>query len=199
VILFSHRINTVEELINTPQNYGIEIDLRDEGGELILAHDPFVKGERFLDFLKYYKHNGLILNIKSERIEWKVLELLDQHKVQNYFFLDSSFPMMVALAQKGITKQALRFSEYESLETILAFKGKAQWVWVDCFTQYPLTQKSYKVLKENGFKLCLVSPELQGRFDDVEPTQKWLKSEQFLLDGICSKQRFLQSWGQVFS
>ena len=38
---------------------------------------------------------------KTERIEWKVLELVKKHNIKDYFFLDSSFPMIVTLANLG--------------------------------------------------------------------------------------------------
>ena len=86
-----HRINTVEELQKIPYKYGIEIDLRDNlNGDIYISHDPFKSGENFDEFLKYYRHSFIILNIKSERIEYKVLELLKKYNITNYFFLDSS-------------------------------------------------------------------------------------------------------------
>ena len=100
-----HRINTINELKKIPNHYGIEIDLRDNlNGDIYISHDPFKSGENFGEFLKYYKHSFIILNIKSERIEYKVLELLKKHDIQNYFFLDSSFPMIYKLSKDGEKK-----------------------------------------------------------------------------------------------
>ena len=97
-----HRVNTIEELQKIPHNYGIEIDLRDNiNGTIYLAHDPFVSGVLFDDFLQYYNNSFIILNIKSERIEYKVLELLQKYNIKEYFFLDSSFPMIYKLSQEG--------------------------------------------------------------------------------------------------
>ena len=78
----------------------ILIFLRDYGKELMLKHDPFTGGERFEDFLKSYDKSSIILNIKSERIEYKVLELLKKFNITEYFFLDSSFPMIFKMIQK---------------------------------------------------------------------------------------------------
>ena len=85
----AHRVNTIEELKKVPKEYGVELDLRDFGERLILQHDPFMDGEDFEKYLKYYNHGTMILNIKSERIEHKVLELIKKYNIQNYFFLDS--------------------------------------------------------------------------------------------------------------
>ena len=52
MIFCCHRINTVKELKNIPLSYGIEIDLRDNlNGDIYIAHDPFVNGELFSEFL----------------------------------------------------------------------------------------------------------------------------------------------------
>ena len=119
--IISHRVNTIDELKSTPLNYGVEIDLRDSGDKLILQHDPFSKGEDFEEFLKYYQHRTIILNIKSERIEEKVLDILRSYQVCDYFFLDSSFPMIYLLSSKGESNVAVRFSEFEKVDTVLAF------------------------------------------------------------------------------
>ena len=50
-LLIEHRVNTVAHLRQVPPERGIEVDVRAEGGELILAHDPFQSGERLDDLL----------------------------------------------------------------------------------------------------------------------------------------------------
>jgi hypothetical protein len=42
-------------------------------------------------------------------------------------------------------------------------KGMVDWVWVDCFSKVPLNREIYNILKDAGFKLCFVSPELQNQ------------------------------------
>jgi len=88
-----HRVNTVEQLRGVPPEYGVELDLRDRGERLILVHDPFQDGEDFGPYLREYRHGTMILNVKSERIEPRVLEELEAAgTVDDYFFLDCSFP-----------------------------------------------------------------------------------------------------------
>lgn len=190
----AHRINTIEALKNVPTNFGVEIDIRDSPCGIHLVHDPFQIGEDFETYLGHFKHKFLVLNIKSERTEIKTLQLLEQFKISNYFFLDSSFPMIYLMAKEGQKKIALRFSEFEGLDTILAMRGKIDWVWVDCFSKLPITKESYKILKDEGFKLCLVSPELQLQPEKLFTYKNYIQENQIYFDAICSKLHKIDSW-----
>lgn len=194
MIYVAHRINTVAQLRQVPYECGVEVDLRDHGDELILQHDPFIGGEKFQDYLKYYNHALLILNIKSERVEFRVLELLQKYGIKNYFFLDSSFPMIYQLISEEEKNIAVRFSEFEPIEGILAMKDKVGWVWVDCFTKLSIDQVMYQRLKDAGFKLCLVSPELQGRQEDIPQYKSYLSEQDIVFDAICTKLYNVDQW-----
>ena len=107
----AHRINTISQLRELPVAYGVELDIRDSlDGRIYLQHDPFTPGEDFEEYLKEYHHGTMIVNVKSERIELKAMELLNLYQVKNYFFLDSSFPMIKLLTDMGERKIALRYS-----------------------------------------------------------------------------------------
>jgi hypothetical protein len=190
----AHRINTLEELEKIPKEFGVELDLRDFGNRLILQHDPFTDGEDFEDYLKHYHHGTMILNVKSERIEYRVLELLEKYKITNYFFLDSSFPMIHLLSQQGEKNVAVRFSEFEGIDTILNMKNKIEWIWVDCFSKLPINYQTYSFLKDNGFKFCLVSPELQGQPEKLEVYKQYLEDNNIIFDAICTKVYNIDKW-----
>jgi hypothetical protein len=190
----AHRINTVEQLKSLPTEFGVELDLRDFGNELVLEHDPFTGGEKFSEYLRHYQHGTMILNVKSERIEHRVLELLVENKITDYFFLDSSIPMIYLLSKSGEKRSAVRFSEIESIETVLLMADKVDWVWVDCFSKLPIDRYSYKRLKEAGLKLCLVSPELQGRPEDIANYKDYLANEGIVFDAICTKFHNIELW-----
>jgi hypothetical protein len=181
-----HRVNTLSELRSVPVHHGVEIDLRDFGDRLILRHDPFGDGEDLTPFLSECKLRGtVILNVKSERIELRILELLSQHRINDFFFLDCSFPMIKLLSSRGERRIAVRFSEFEPIEGALAVAGMVDWVWVDCFTRMPLDADSYRELRRH-FKLCAVSPELQGRpQDSISEYAEQLRP--FMPDAICTK------------
>ena len=94
--------------------------------------------------------------------------------------------MIYLLSNRGEENVAMRFSEFESLENIMNMRGKVKWVWVDCFTKLPLNKSNSEQLKKAGFKLCLVSPELQGRSTDEIKTYKEI-IEPIGIDAVCTK------------
>jgi len=190
----AHRINTIEELIQVPKQCGVELDIRDYAEKLILQHDPFLDGEDFETYLKHYDHGTMILNIKSERIEYKVLELLKKYNIKKYFFLDSSFPMIYSLSNAGENNLAIRLSEFEGMDTIFNMKTRVNWVWIDCFTKLPITIDNFSKLKELGMKLCLVSPELQGQEEKIYEYKEYLNENNINLDAICTKIYNVDKW-----
>jgi hypothetical protein len=185
----SHRRNTTEELKATPTEYGIEVDIRSDNGQLIIHHDPFAKGEDFEEWIKHYQHGTLILNIKEEGLEARLINLMKQCEITDYFFLDQSFPFLIKWSILGERRCAVRVSEFESIETALTLAGKIDWVWVDCFTHFPLGNQDAKRLQDIGFKLCLVSPELQGRPAEtaIPELAKILTERQIVANAICTK------------
>jgi hypothetical protein len=191
----AHRINTVKELRELSTEYGVELDLRDDlNGRIYIQHNPFEPGEDFEEYLKEYHHGTMILNVKSERIELKILELLPKYDVKSYFFLDSSFPMIKLLSDKGEYNIALRFSELEGLDTIRNMSGKAKWVWVDCFTKLPINRDNYKELKQLGYKLCMVSPELEAQPEKLKEYKEYLEKEGIVMDAVCTKSYNIGEW-----
>lgn len=195
--LISHRRNTVQQLNATPKKYGVEVDIRSYGEQLIIHHDPFVLGESFEEWIAAYQHGTLILNVKEEGLEGRLITLMQSHGIDDYFFLDQSFPFLVKWAKAGEHRCAVRVSEFESIETALTLAGKVDWVWVDCFTHFAFSRLDSQRLKNAGFKLCLVSPELQGRDDKVEIPllAKILIERDILADAVCTKRPDL--WEQL--
>jgi hypothetical protein len=205
-----HRINRVKTngetkgLNEVGNEYGIEFDIRYHHDDLVLHHDPFghqkEKLDKFEALLSEYvkEHTGtMILNVKTEGVEKKCIELMQKYNYKNWFFLDLSMPFFAIYTEKayrgeinGFTPEnlAVRFSEREPIEYALAFKDKAKWVWVDCFTKMPLNKTNYKQLKNAGFKICLVAPELQKH--DIAKTKEFqniLDGEGIELDAVCTK------------
>jgi hypothetical protein len=188
-MLIAHRRNTLAELRTTPTRYGVEVDVRSQGPELVVHHDPFVAGESFAQWFDAYRHGTLILNVKEEGLEARLIELMRSRGFDDYFFLDQSFPYLVKWSKAGERRCAVRVSEFESIETALTLAGMVDWAWVDCFTRFPLSRGSAQQLKQAGFKLCLVSPELQGRdpLTEIPALLRLLDERGIVAEAVCTK------------
>lgn len=187
--LICHRRNSIKSLNETSAKYGVEVDIRSNDGNLIINHDPLESGILFSNWLKHYHHGTLILNVKEEGLERALIDLMKLNNITNYFFLDQSFPFLIKWANLGESRSAVRVSEYESIETALCISGLVDWVWLDCFTKFPINFPEYKALKDAGYKICLVSPELQGRDNNSEILKilSFMKKNNIHMDAICTK------------
>lgn len=192
--IIAHRRNSIEELKSTPEEYGIEIDLRSYGNRLIVHHEPFTDAEDFEEWIKYYNHKTLILNVKEEGIEYRVKKIVEEKGIEDYFFLDLSFPYLIKMTNTGEKRVAVRFSEYESIEMVLSLAAKVKWVWIDCFTKISINRHIYKKLKAKKFKLCFVSPDLQNRANEIEEYREYLSIENIELDAVCVKVNNINRW-----
>jgi hypothetical protein len=191
--IIAHRRNTLAELAAVPPHYGIEVDIRSHGERLTIHHDPYVAGGDFVEWIGAYararRTGTLILNVKEDGLEARLLELMRGHGIANFFFLDQALPTLVRMARQGEKRCAVRVSEFESVETALRFAGLLDWVWVDCFTRFPLAPGESARLVEAGFKLCLVSPELQGRTDpgEIAAMRALIARERHDIAAVCTK------------
>lgn len=169
------------------------MDIRSLNKKLIIHHDPFNEGVEFDDWIKSYNHSFLILNVKEEGLESILLEKMKAYGIKNFFFLDQSIPFLLRTAIGGEKRCAVRVSEYESIENAMLFSGLVEWVWIDTFNKLPISNKDFKKLREGGFKLCLVSPELQGHhIDEINNIQKKIDYESIEFDAVCTKS--VESW-----
>ena len=190
--IVAHRINTVERLRRIPQHWGVELDLRADGSELILNHDPFKGGERFVDYLAEYRHGLMVLNIKEAGIEDEVLRLVRERGVRDCFLLDVEFPYLYRAARKGERAIAVRYSEDECIETVLKYKGRVDWVWIDTISKLPLDAKVVEQLR--GFKTCLVCPERWSRPQDIPIYRKRLAELGMQIDAVMTAEAHVAAW-----
>lgn len=191
-----HRVNTRAELLECPHDFGVEVDIRSKGEALILHHDPFEDGEYFEEWLADFNHGTLVLNVKEEGLEGRLIQLMNDNSIHSFFFLDQSFPFLIKTSNSGETRSAVRVSEFESIDTAMTLAGKVDWIWVDCFTRFPLTKESASRMQEEGaFKLCFVSPELQGRTDreGVLAFRDNIEALGIKGDAVCTK--YPDLWG----
>jgi hypothetical protein len=189
MLIISHRVNSISELINTPLDFGVEVDVRSWEDQIILNHEPFEKGELFKKWLKNFNHPLIILNVKNEGIETRAIkELQEANSNINYFLLDQSFPMLVRTIKSNLHTTAMRISDLEGLQHFENIKPK--WVWLDSHSgDWDYLFDSVEVIAKSGTKICIASPELHGRNPEVEINQikGIFKSKSLDIDAVCTK------------
>ena len=183
-----HRVNDLQMLEKIPTNFGIEIDLHAYGKRLVVHHNVFTDSVDFSQWLEAYNHELVILNIKEEGIESRVLDQITARGIENFFMLDVSFPAIVKLVRSGEKRIAVRVSKYESVTSAMTLAGKIDWIWLDVFDGIPINKNDFNQLKTAGFKICLVSPELQGCDpSEIHSFKTTIKKLELSLDAVCTK------------
>lgn len=188
-LVIRHRCNALADLAATDPAMGLEIDIRSRGDDLVLAHDPFADGPRLADWLAAYRHAFVILNVKEEGLEPFITPLLARQGIDRFFYLDQTFPTLIKTVAAGERRVAVRLSEVESVDTVLALSDRADWVWCDTFTRHPFTAKVAARLRRTTLKLCVVSPELLGRWDraEVHAIRRDMAGLGLRLAAVCTK------------
>ena len=201
VLKVIHRVNTIEGLKSIPTEYGVEVDLKARGDKIILNHEAFSDGDDFEEYLKEYKHKLIILNIKEAGIESRVLELMERFGITEYFLLDVEHPYLYSASQRGMSKMAVRYSEYEPIELAMNFNngvgGKVDWIWIDTVSDLPLDEAT--IAKFAGFKTCLVCPERWGRPEDIAKYAEQMKAMNFEPTAVMTALKYVDEWNKYYS
>lgn len=151
-----------EAIVN---GFGIELDVRDLNQDMVIAHDlPHSKNinllfEKVLELKNIHKI-ALAINIKADGLQDRIITLLKQYQISNYFLFDMAVPDAISYYRKGLRNIYSRQSEYE-LEP--SFYGLCSGVWLDEFEEEWITQDVIKHHLKNQKKLCIVSPELHKK------------------------------------
>ena len=147
--------------------FGVELDVREKNGELIISHDPSNGNEillfqEVLDLFTRYD-SILAINVKCDGILATLKPALAKIDNSNYFLFDMSIPETIAYLESGLTT-FMRLSEYESY---CKLHTQSDGIWLDAF-QNDWWKEESKIFKSVK-KICVVSPELHGR----EKTDAW--------------------------
>jgi hypothetical protein len=188
MIIVEHRKNLTTDLKSVNKNHGVEIDLRLSHGELVLAHDPYSPGEKFSDWIQEFDHALLILNVKEEGLERSILRELNEKTLGKYFFLDQALPSIIESIRLEYSVAA-RISEFEKFTWTSEFAPS--WIWIDCFSgNWDYLDQELERITKICLKTCLVSPELQGRFDpsEVQTLKSILNNHNYVPDAVCTKE-----------
>ena len=190
--IIAHRINSIKKLKKVPNKFGVEIDLRVYKSKIILNHEPFKSGDTLDNFLKYYNHGTLILNIKEDGIEDEVILKVKRAKIKSYFLLDVEFPYIFKSIKNKQKNIAIRFSEKEAIETSRLLHKNFKWLWIDTLTKLPINKKNLNIIKK--FKSCLVCPERWGRPYEIDNFKKKMKLLNFKPNAVMTSLKYAQKW-----
>lgn len=144
--------------------FGIETDLRDLNGRLVISHDVPVDGSMNVDefinlYIKMAVATPIALNIKSDGLYFLVKDLITQSGMTNYFVFDMSVP-----DTRGYLAQRIpvftRLSEYEAAP---AFFEQSLGVWLDAFESEWYDVAIIQGLLDCNKHVVIVSSELHRR------------------------------------
>ncbi|MES2823705.1 MAG: hypothetical protein V4732_08895 [Pseudomonadota bacterium] len=168
--------------------YGLETDIRDLDGQLVISHDIPLKDtvvsveELFSFYTKSSFSSTLALNIKSDGLQSKLYTMLMQYNIENYFVFDMSIPDTLSYLKSGMKTFARRSDIENSPELYLRSQG----IWLDELVDEWVTADVIVTEAKNVSKLCIVSGELHGR----DYKQQW-KQIKKALDLGCPSDKLL--------
>lgn len=152
--------------------FGIETDIRDYKGNLVISHDlpgeTALSLENFLGLYQLYGNDEILaLNIKADGLQELLKKKLSEFKIKNYFVFDMAIPDMLLY----LRERMLVFTRLSEYELSPVFYENITGVWIDCFEKDWISKLEIIQHLEAGKKVCLVSPEIHQR----DYQNLWLK------------------------
>jgi hypothetical protein len=162
------KANSIDFLLDAlKKGYGIETDIRDMGGDIVISHDlPVGEPPEFAGFLsrlpKLGKGQALALNIKADGMHKLLEKMMGSHRaIGNTFFFDMSVPTLYVLS-KTLRRENLA-SRVSDIEPEPMLYDSVGWLWIDCFAKDFDDWARAKKYAMGGKKLAFVSPDLHKR------------------------------------
>jgi len=151
--------------------FGVETDVRDHNGELVLSHDMPTDGDLtpfewvVSSFASAGQPGYLAINIKADGLHAPLIAMLARHGVTRAFVFDMAVPDAVGYLKARISS----FTRHSEMEPAPPFYERADGVWMDCFDTDWIAASDVKTHLDAGKAVALVSPELHGR----NPRSAW--------------------------
>jgi glycerophosphoryl diester phosphodiesterase len=142
--------------------FGMETDVRDSMGELVISHDMPRGGEMTLHFLLSLvvrDEQLLAINIKADGLAKLLCKTMADYSRANWFVFDMSIPDMRDHLSIG-NPVFVRMSEVEQEP---AWFDRIEGVWLDSFEDEWFDLVLINSLINKGKRVCVVSSELHGR------------------------------------
>lgn len=142
--------------------FGIETDIRDCKGQIVISHD-MPKGNEILleEFIKFIRPNAfpIAFNIKADGLALQVKSILQRIENLDFFVFDMSVPD----TRLYMNEEIPFFSRMSEIETKPIWMDKAQGVWLDSFSDIWYNVDFINSLLQQNKKVCIVSPELHSK------------------------------------
>lgn len=166
--------------------FGIETDIRDYRGKLVISHDVATEGSILLeDLLNLYQRIGcdlpLALNVKADGMQKLLRMCLKKYDIRNYFMFDMSVPELLAYLREELNSFS-RQSEYEKNPSLYE---KVNGIWMDEFQEEWITEEIVRNHMINGKQMGIISPEIhQNPTDRLWSLIKKYKNSDLLM--LCT-------------
>lgn len=154
------------------EGFGIETDIRDRNGELVISHNPADQNApKLTDVLNIWSQYSpgamLALNVKADGLYLLFKDIFNEYRVgrNDYFLFDASVPEEYVYRKRGYVIYT-RSSEFERTPV---FMDESPGIWLDQFTDCEHIENQLEKLLDEGKKVAVVSPELHGR----DPDKVW--------------------------
>ncbi len=143
---------------------GVEIDVRDLAGEIVVSSDPPAAGALALQkvFALYKGCNSsvtLVLNVHSCGLQRHVAHMIQEFDIRNYFIIDVGVPDALGYLSHGL----IVYTRHSDCETAPSLYEESQGVWLDELRGPWITSQTIASHIVAGKPVYITSPELRGR------------------------------------
>jgi glycerophosphoryl diester phosphodiesterase len=154
------------------QGCGVELDVRDLDGTLVVSHDPPLAGALTFDALvaawrEYPDAGALAINVKADGLDGMLAEALGDTDTARSFVFDMSVPD----ALRYVRAEIPYFTRQSEIEPEPALYAYAAGVWLDDFAGGFVAEERIAAHLRAGKRVAVVSPELHGRDHEAAWTQ----------------------------
>lgn len=165
--------------------WGVELDVRDLDGTLVVSHDPPRRGAlRFDTVVTAWSQEGfpgeLAVNIKADGLAGAVAKALLDAEPASWFAFDMSIPDTLHYARAGLPV----YTRHSDVEPEPALYDEAIGVWLDDFAGGFIDKDRIAMHVAAGKRVAVVSPELHGR-DHRAAWSEWSRWEVWAQPGVA--------------
>ena len=149
--------------------FGIETDIRDHDGQVVLSHDVPLHDDRDLvsysDLLEMLEdadeRSSCALNVKSDGLLNIIQDVPHgtRDTCRQLFYFDMSIPETVQYLKRSL-RVFTRVSEFEAP---VFPQSQISGIWLDAFGDEFDQAREARRLLDQGYMVAIVSPELHGR------------------------------------